>query len=262
MLELNNLEVAYHSAAPVLRGLSLRVPLGAVVALIGPNGAGKTTVLRAITGLLKLQRGRATKGEVLFNGQALLGKHGEDIVRAGIAQVLEGRRIFMNLSVEENLRAGGYRSTGPEVSADLDRFYTRFPALGAHRKQPAARLSGAEQQMLTIARALMARPKLLLLDEPSLGHSPKVIALLEELIRELNGEGLSILLAEQNAAMALDLSHHAYVMEHGKVVLDGSTAILRADRTIQACYLGVGQREAPHSLRDARLYPRKKRWLS
>lgn len=264
MLELVNVEVVYHSVVLVLHGISLRVPEGAIVALLGPNGAGKTTTLRAITGLLDIHNGRITKGTASFCGQQLFGRRVDDIVRTGIAQVMEGRRILAELTVEENLRAGAYvrpRSARRDVDADIRQFYERFPILGQRRRQQAGYLSGGEQQMLAIARALMSRPKLLLLDEPSLGLAPKLVADVAELIREINRDGMSILLVEQNANMALSLASHGYVMENGKIVVDGTADELRADRDIQEFYLGMSQ-SGQRSYRQVKLYRRRKRWLS
>jgi len=261
MLEVANLEVVYHSVVLVLKGVSLRVPEGAIVALLGPNGAGKTTTLRSITGLLDIHNGMITKGRISWSDESLLGLRPDAIVRRGISQVMEGRRILADLTVEENLRAGGYTAGRKQVGEDMARFYERFPILGQRRKQEAGYLSGGEQQMLAIARALMTRPKLLLLDEPSLGLAPKLVAEVAQLIREINEKGVSILLVEQNAAMALELASYGYVMENGKIVLDGETSDLRADKDIQEFYLGVGQ-EGQKSYRSVKLYRRRKRWLS
>jgi branched-chain amino acid transport system ATP-binding protein len=261
MLQVGNLEVVYHSVVLVLKGVSLQVPDGGVVALLGPNGAGKTTVLRAISGLLDIHNGAITKGTVRFGGETLTTRRADAIVRGGIGQVMEGRRILADLTVEENLRAGGYTSDRGRVAEDIERFYQRFPILGERRRQHAGYLSGGEQQMLAIARALMSRPKLLLMDEPSLGLAPKLVLQVAELIREINAEGVGILLVEQNAAMALDLASHGYILENGKVVLDGSAAELRADKDIREFYLGLGQ-TGHRSYREVKHYRRRKRWLS
>jgi branched-chain amino acid transport system ATP-binding protein len=262
-LEVQNLEVVYNSVVLVLKGVSLRVEPGKVVALLGPNGAGKTTAIRAITGLLDLQHGDVTKGAIRFGERDLLGLRGDQVVQLGVAQAMEGRRIFADLTVEENLVAGGYVSPGAAVAQDIERFYTRFPVLGERRNRQAGYLSGGEQQMLAIARALMSRPKLLLLDEPSLGLAPKVVADIAQLIAEINAEGVAILLVEQNAAMALDLAHFGYVMDNGKIVVDGSSEELKQDRDIREFYLGFGGESGGHkSFRDAKIYQRRKRWLS
>ena len=260
-LEVASVEVVYHSVALVLSGVSLTVPDGGIVALLGPNGAGKTTVLRAITGLLAIHDGSVTKGEIRFAGESLLGRRPDAIVRSGIAQVMEGRRVLADLTVEENLRAGAYTSRRVQASEDIERFYARFPVLGERRHRQAGYLSGGEQQMLAIARALVSRPKLLLLDEPSLGLAPKLVAQVAEMIGEIHASGVSILLVEQNAAMALDLAHRGYILENGKVVLDGTADELRGDRDIQEFYLGVGA-EGRRSYRHVKRYRRRKRWLS
>ena len=261
MLDVANLEVVYHSVVLVLRGISLQVPDRGVVALLGPNGAGKTTALRAITGLLDVHHGRITKGRIAWHGEDLTARRPDAIVRGGIAQVLEGRRILADLTVEENLRAGAYGRRGGDVRDDIERFCARFPILGQRRRQAAGYLSGGEQQMLAIARALIAKPRLLLLDEPSLGLAPKLQRDVAALIAEINAEGVAILLVEQNAAMALELAQHGYILENGKIVLDGPTADLRADKDIREFYLGLGQGGA-RSYRQVKLYRRRKRWLS
>ena len=206
LLRVSNLEVVYHSVVLVLQGVSLDVHEGEVVALLGPNGAGKTTTMRAITGLLGIHDGRITKGDVQLDGAGVRGWPAERVVAAGVSQVMEGRRILADLSVEENLRAGGYRCSTVALRRGLHRAYTRFPILAERRKQAAGFLSGGEQQMLAIARALMVEPRLLLMDEPSLGLAPKIVAQVASLIRELNDDGVSVLLVEQNAAVALDLA--------------------------------------------------------
>ncbi|HUH05671.1 MAG TPA: ABC transporter ATP-binding protein [Kofleriaceae bacterium] len=261
LLSVANLEVVYHSVVLVLKGVSLQVPRGGVVALLGPNGAGKTTVLRAITGLLRIHNGAVTKGRVMMDGAPVLGRQPDAIIRAGVAQVMEGRRILAALTVEENLRAGAYTQPRAQVAGDIEKFYARFPILGDRRRQQAGYLSGGEQQMLAIARALMTRPRLLLLDEPSLGLAPKLVDQVGALIREINAEGVAVLLVEQNASMALELADHGYVMENGSIVLDGTAAELRADRDIQEFYLGLG-RAGQRSYRHVKLYRRRKRWLS
>jgi branched-chain amino acid transport system ATP-binding protein len=260
MLKVANLEVVYNSVMLVLKGVSLEVPEGSIVALLGPNGAGKTTLLRSITGLLDIHDGDITKGSVEWNGDKLNDAAADDIVRRGIAQVMEGRRILAELTVEENLRAGGY--TEGDLDADIASFYERFPILGDRRKQSAGYLSGGEQQMLAIARALMSRPDVLLLDEPSLGLAPKIVKQVGDLIRELNDDGMTILLVEQNASLALDLATYGYVMENGKIVIDGTADELAADKDIQEFYLGMGGGEERKSYRDVKHYRRRKRWLS
>jgi len=260
VLEIANLEVVYHSVVLVLKEVSLTVPDGRIVALLGPNGAGKTTTLRALTGLLPIHDGRVTKGAIRYNGDELRGRGTEAIVRQGVVQVMEGRRIFPDLTVEENLRAGAHTVRGA-LGPRLKEFYEQFPVLGQRRHRLAGYLSGGEQQMLAIARALVSQPKLLLLDEPSLGLAPQVQAEVASLIRRINASGVSILLVEQNAAMALDLASHGYVMENGRIVLEGSSAELAQDEDIQEFYLGAGG-GGQKGYRDVKLYRRRKRWLS
>ncbi len=258
MLDIANIEVVYNGVMLVLQGVSLQVPDGAVVALLGPNGAGKTTLLRAITGLLDLHDGEVTKGDIAWRGQSVLQRPASDIVKSGISQVMEGRRVLAELTVEENLRAGAYTRTG-DVSEDIDGFCARFPILGQRRNKPAGYLSGGEQQMLAIARALMAKPALLVLDEPSLGLAPRIVEQVAELVTVINATGVSVLLVEQNARVALELASHAYVIENGRVVLDGTSEELQNDRDVREFYLGGGVRT---NYRDVKLYRRRKRWLS
>jgi len=261
LLEVANLETVYHSVVRVLHGVSFEVPEGGIVALLGPNGAGKTTTLRAITGLLDIHNGEVTKGIIRFEGRSLVGLRPDQVVARGIAQVMEGRRILAELTVDENLRAGAWSADRSQVREDLERAFERFPVLGQRRRQAAGYLSGGEQQMLAIARALMSRPKLLLMDEPSLGLAPKVVGDVARLIREINEEGVSILLVEQNAALALALAERAAVLETGKVVLEGTSEELLEDQDIREFYLAVGG-EGRRSFRDVKHYRRRKRWLS
>ncbi len=260
-LEVTSLEVVYHDVVRVLRGISLTLPAGGLVALLGPNGAGKTTTLRAISGLLDLHDGRIPKGRVRLEGHHVTDLPAEARVARGLAQVLEGRRIFAELTVEENLRAGGWSRSAADLARDIEGFYERFPILGARRHQPAGLLSGGEQQMLAIARALVSRPRVLLLDEPSLGLAPKLVAQVADLIRDIRADGVSILLVEQNARVALALADHAYVLETGRVVLEGPSAELVQDRDVREFYLGHGQ-EGRRSFREVKHYRRRKRWLS
>jgi branched-chain amino acid transport system ATP-binding protein len=275
MLAVENLEVVYDDVLLVLKGVSLTVPDGAVVALLGANGAGKTTVLRAVTGLLGLHRGEITKGRIELDGRRLDHLDAPQIVRAGIGQVMEGRRIFAELSVEENLRVGGYpihRGTpsgfpGPlrkpkQLAEGLDRVYGLFPLLAERRKQVAGYLSGGEQQMLAIGRALMTSPRYLLLDEPSLGLAPLVVAQIRELLLTINRQGTAVLLVEQNASMALSIAGHGYVMEVGKLVLDKPAAVLAEDEDVREFYLGLHKGGHARSFRDVKHYRRRKRWLS
>ena len=260
VLALSDVEVVYHQVMLVLRGVSLVVPPGRIVALLGPNGAGKTTTLRAITGLLGLHDGTRTKGQVLLDGEDLGALAPERIVGRGVAQVMEGRRVFAELSVAENLRAGGWSLGRGALSDALDEAYDRFPVLAERRQQPAGYLSGGEQQMLAIARALMSRPRLLLLDEPSLGLAPRIVHQVADLIRQVNASGVAVLLVEQNAAVALDLADHASLMENGRIVLEGPAEDLKQDPDVQEFYLGAGTGQA--SYRDVKRYRRRKRWLS
>ena len=260
MLSVRNLEVVYNDVALVLRGVSLDVRQGSIVALLGANGAGKTTLLRAITGLLKVHRGEVTKGSVELEGERIDGRDPAAIVRRGIAQVMEGRRVFAELTVEENLRAGAFtRRSKQEIREAHDRVMDLFPRLGERRRSTAGYLSGGEQQMLAIGRALMANPRVLLLDEPSLGLAPRLVEGIRDIIGQLNRQGTSVLLVEQNAAMALAIADHGYVMETGKVVKDGPAKELLADRDIQEFYLGVGE-AGRRSFRDVKSYRRRKRW--
>jgi branched-chain amino acid transport system ATP-binding protein len=260
MLRVSGLEVVYHSVARVVSGISLDVPDGQIVALLGPNGAGKTTVLRAITGLLPIHDGRITKGTIGLDATRLDGLAPEKIVRHGLVQVMEGRRIFIELTVEENLLAGTY-GRKDDWRADLEAMYAQFPRLAERRKQTAGLLSGGEQQMLAIGRALLAKPKVLLLDEPSLGLSPKLTEEVGRLIAGIRDRGVSVLLVEQNAQMALALASHGYILENGKVVLDGTAAELREDPDVREFYLGMGG-AGRKNYRDVKRYARRKRWLS
>ncbi len=263
LLHVNNLEVVYHHTVQVLKGLSLSVPEGAVVALLGSNGAGKTTTLKAISGLLPLEDGQIVDGEIAFRGTSIAGELPHRIARNGLFQVMEGRRIFEHLTVEENLEAASYARPGRvDMGQALTKVFGYFPRLRERRRQLGGYLSGGEQQMLAIGRALVARPALLLLDEPSLGLSPLLVQEIFRIVAAINrDEKVSILLVEQNARMALGIASHAYILEGGKVVLDGPAARLREDRDVQEFYLGHrgGGRQ---SYRDVKHYKRRKRWLS
>ena len=261
LLAVRNLEVVYSDVILVLRGVSLAVPVRSIVALLGANGAGKTTLLRAITGLLPIQRGRVTKGSVEVDGATISGAPAPAIVRMGLAQVMEGRRLFVELTVEENLRVGGFTRDSAAAKESLERIYTLFPRLAERRKAISGFLSGGEQQMVAIGRALMSAPRLLLLDEPSLGLAPRIVEQVREIIQAVHASGTSVLLVEQNAAMALSVAQYGYVLEHGKVVRDGTAAELSEDQDVRESYLGGhvggGQRR---SFRDVKTYRRKKRW--
>jgi len=263
VLEINNIEVIYNKAVQVLRGLSLSVPQGQIVALLGSNGAGKTTTLRAVSNLLALEDGEMTQGSVTFAGRATRHMRPHQLVRAGLFHVMEGRHVFEDLTVEENLIAATYALTGRRAaSADFDLVYEYFPRLFERRRGLAGYLSGGEQQMLAIGRALIAQPVLMLLDEPSLGLSPLLVENIFGIIARINAEqGVSMLLVEQNASVALAVAHTGYIMETGKVVIDGPAEKLAADPDVREFYLGMGGGETK-SFRDAKHYKRRKRWLS
>ena len=262
MLVLNNIEVMYSDVVLVLKGLSLHVGDGQIVALLGSNGAGKSTTLKAISGLLKPEDGEVTDGEILFDDQPLTKLDAAAIVRRGIFQVMEGRRIFEHLTVEENLRAGAYTRRGP-ITDDLALVYSYFPRLQERRTQTAGFLSGGEQQMLAIGRALMARPRLMMLDEPSLGLAPLLVQEIFQIIKRINQEqGTTILLVEQNARLALEVADYAYIMENGRVVLEGTPATLRENADVREFYLGLSAVGTRKSYRQVKHYKRRKRWLS
>ncbi|MBY0334552.1 MAG: ABC transporter ATP-binding protein [Acetobacteraceae bacterium] len=261
MLAVNNIEVVYNDVILVLRGLSLAVPKGRIVALLGANGAGKSTTLKAISGLLKTEDGAVTRGEIRFAGARIDGTDPHLIVRRGIFQVMEGRRIIADMTCLENLRLGAFtRSDGAGVKRDIEMVYGYFPRL-KERTGLAGYLSGGEQQMLAIGRALMARPQLILMDEPSMGLSPLLVKEVFGIIRRLNQDlGITILLVEQNARMALSVASHGYVMEQGKVVLDGGAEALAGNEDVKEFYLG-GHGAERRSFKNLKSYKRRKRWL-
>ncbi|HEY5663013.1 MAG TPA: ABC transporter ATP-binding protein [Ilumatobacter sp.] len=262
MLEVANLEVVYNEVILVLRGLSIEIPDGQIVALLGSNGAGKTTTARAITGLLDVHEGKITKGSVTWGGKSLPHNDPSGIVRSGISQVMEGRRIFGELSVDENLITGAFTNRANEKQ-NYDRVMSLFPRLHERRNQTAGLLSGGEQQMLAIGRALMAEPKLLILDEPSLGLAPKLVEQVRDVIVEINQQGTSVLLIEQNAMMALSIASYGYILETGKVVMDGDAKKLLADDDVKEFYLGLhGDEGEKKSFKDVKHYKRRKRWAS
>lgn len=265
MLKLTNVEVVYSDVVLVLRGVSLEVPEGKIVALLGANGAGKTTTLRAISGLLRTQEGKVTRGSIEFAGQRIQHLPPEEIVRLGIVQVMEGRRLFRHLTVEENLVIGAVgrsRNGAGSVAQDLERVYTYFPRLRDLRRRTSGFLSGGEQQMLVIGRALMAHPRLMMLDEPSLGLAPLIVDEIFSIVRQIRQEsGVSILLVEQNARIALDVADYAYIMENGRVVLDGPSEQLAQNEDVKEFYLGLTQLGERKSYRDVKHYRRRKRWL-
>jgi branched-chain amino acid transport system ATP-binding protein len=252
LLKVEGVEVRYQDVIVALRGASFSVPEGSIVALLGANGAGKTTLLRAVTGLLPVHRGRVSAGSITFDGERIDALPAAAIVRRGVAQVMEGRRIFAELTVDENLRCGGFTVRDKrQFRASYDRVMALFPQLAERRSQTAGYFSGGEQQMLAIARALMASPRLLLLDEPSLGLAPRVVARIRDLVVEINTSGTTVLLVEQNAAMALSVAHHAVVFETGRVAQRGTAGELRADDHVKDLYLGVGA-SGRRSYREAR----------
>ena len=264
LLSVNNIEVIYDHVILVLKGVSLRVPAGGIVALLGANGAGKSTTLKAISGLLRTERGDVTKGTIEFQGQPIHRKDPAEVVKRGIVQVMEGRHVFEHLTVEENLLTGAYtRKNGHSITGDLELVYRYFPRLAERREVRAGYVSGGEQQMVAIGRALMARPRLMLLDEPSMGLAPMLVQEIFEIVRRMNREeGVAVLLAEQNATMALRFAQYGYVMENGRIVLDGDARTIGENEDIKEFYLGlsgVGQRK---SYRDVKHYRRRKRWLS
>ncbi|MBM3129335.1 MAG: ABC transporter ATP-binding protein [Chloroflexi bacterium] len=262
MLKLNNIEVVYSDVILVLRGVSLEVGDGQIVALLGANGAGKTTTLKSISGLLRTELGQVTRGNIEFNGARLDRLLPEQIVRHGIIQVLEGRRLFAHLTVEENLIAGTLAHGNGRTKTDVEMVYTYFPRLRDLRRRVSGYLSGGEQQMVVIGRALMAHPKLMLLDEPSLGLAPLIVREIFEVIQKINQqEKTAILLVEQIAQAALAIAHHGYVMETGRIVLDGPADKLRENEDIKEFYLGLTQLGERKSYREVKHYKRRKRWL-
>jgi branched-chain amino acid transport system ATP-binding protein len=264
MLRLNNIEVIYSDVILVLKGVSLEVPEGKIVALLGANGAGKTTTLKAISGVLRTELGEVTDGSIEFDGLRIDKMDPEEIVRLGIVQVMEGRRLFEHLTVEENLLVGAYaRDDAHGILADLEKVYGYFPKLQEMRKRTSGYLSGGERQMLVMGRALMARPKVMLLDEPSLGLSPLLVKEIFKLIEDINKkEGVSILLVEQNARKALGLSDYGYVMENGRIVLDGPSQKLKENEDIKEFYLGLSELGSRKSYKEVKHYKRRKRWLA
>ena len=264
LLEINNIEVIYNHVILVLKGVSLTVPKGGITALLGGNGAGKSTTLKSISGLLKSERGEITKGSVVYRGENLAGKDPADLVKAGVIQVMEGRHCFEHLTVEENLLTGSYTRTDGRgaIAADLDMVYEYFPRLKTRRKSQAGYTSGGEQQMVAIGRAMMARPETILLDEPSMGLAPQLVEQIFEIVKRLNEEqGVTFLLAEQNTNVALRYAHTGYILENGRVVMDGSAKALRENPDVAEFYLGVSDK-GRKSFRDVRSYRRRKRWLA
>ncbi|UYN94091.1 MAG: ABC transporter ATP-binding protein [Enhydrobacter sp.] len=264
MLAINNIEVVYDRVILVLKGVSIDVGEGAITTLLGANGAGKTTTLKAISGVLRSERGEVTKGTIQLGEQRIDGLRAHDVMRLGLAQVFEGRRVFEHLTTEENLIAGGHvqRDLGA-VKQGIELVYSYFPRLRERRHQLSGYLSGGEQQMLAIGRALMSRPKVVLLDEPSLGLAPMLVEEIFGIVgRLVKQENLSVLLVEQNATMALAVADHGYVMENGRIVLEGPAEKLRNNSDIKEFYLGLNEGGARKSYHDTKHYKRRKRWLS
>ena len=260
MLSARNLEVVYDDVVLALRGVSLAVPDGQIVALLGSNGAGKTTLLRALTGLLKIHDGEVTKGSVTLDDTSLTRSRPEQVVSRGVRQVLEGRRVFVELSVEDNLKVGAHTARA-NLKQNLERVFTLFPILADRRGMTAGFLSGGEQQMLAMGRAMMSDPRYLLLDEPSLGLAPLLVEQVREVIVEINRTGTGVLLVEQNATMALSIATHGYVMETGRIVMDKPAAALLEDDDVREFYLGLHPGEdGRKSFREIKHYRRKKRW--
>ncbi|MFO7263775.1 MAG: ABC transporter ATP-binding protein [Bacillaceae bacterium G1] len=263
MLSLNNVEVMYDKVILVLKGMSLFVPEGKIVALLGSNGAGKSTTLKAISGLLKSENGEVTDGTIQFQGETISGMDAEEIVRRGIFQVMEGRRVFVHLTVEENLLAGAYtRKDRGNIRSDMERVYHYFPKLKMLRNRISGYLSGGEQQMLAIGRAMMAKPRLILLDEPSLGLAPLLVKEIFSIIKRINvEEGTTFLVVEQNANIALSVADYGYIMENGRIVFEGTSEQLKSNADVREFYLGMSE-QGKKSYRDVKHYKRRKRWLS
>jgi branched-chain amino acid transport system ATP-binding protein len=264
ILAVNNIEVVYDHVILVLKGVSLSVPKGEIVALLGANGAGKSTTLKAISNLLSAERGEVTKGSIVFDGGEVHALTPNELVRRGCIQVMEGRHCFGHLSVEENLLTGAYtrRDGRAAIRGDLDLVYSYFPRLKERRGSTAGYISGGEQQMCAIGRALMSRPKMILLDEPSMGLAPQLVEEIFEIVGDLNAkEGVSFLLAEQNTNMALKYARHGYVLENGRVVLDGEAEALRENEDVKEFYLGIAEGRRK-SFREGKHYRRRKRWLA
>ena len=264
ILSVNNIEVIYNHVILVLKGVSLTVPSGGIVAILGANGAGKTTTLKAISNLLQAERGDVTKGSIIFNDDEVQSLSPNELVRRGCIQVMEGRRCFGHLTVEDNLLSGSYtrRDGNAAIKQDLEMVYDYFPRLRERRNSQAGYTSGGEQQMTAIGRALMSKPKMILLDDPSMGLAPQLQEEIFEIVRKLNEqEGVSFLLAEQNTNIALRYATYGYILESGRIVLDGNAAELRENEDVKEFYLGVGG-EGRKSFRDVKHYKRRKRWLA
>ena len=264
ILAVNNIEVIYDHVILVLKGVSLNVPRSGITALLGANGAGKTTTLKAISNLLRAERGEVTKGNIVFEGEQVQALSPNELVRRGCIQVMEGRHCFGHLSIEDNLLTGAFtrRDSNAAIREDLDLVYQYFPRLKVRRQSQAGYTSGGEQQMTAIGRALMSRPKMILLDEPSMGLAPQLVEEIFEIVKKLNEEqGVSFLLAEQNTNIALRYAKYGYILESGRIVLDGEAQALRENEDVKEFYLGVGG-EGRRSFKDVKHYKRRKRWLA
>jgi branched-chain amino acid transport system ATP-binding protein len=264
ILAIKSIEVIYDHVILVLKGVSLEVPQGGIVAILGANGAGKSTTLKSISNLIRSERGEVTKGSIEFSGERVDGLTPNDLVRRGCIQVMEGRHCFGHLTVEENLLTGAFTRTDGRgaVAADLEMVYGYFPRLKERRGSLAGYISGGEQQMTAIGRALMSRPKMVLLDEPSMGLAPQLVEEIFEIVKRLNAEqGVSVLLAEQNTNMALKYATYGYILENGRVVMDGEAKALRENEDVREFYLGIGGLDRK-SFRDVKSYKRRKRWLA
>jgi branched-chain amino acid transport system ATP-binding protein len=264
LLRVNNIEVIYDHVILVLKGVSLVVPQGSIVALLGANGAGKSTTLKAISNLLRAERGEVTKGSIEFGGARVDRLSPSELVRRGVVQVMEGRHCFAHLTVEENLLTGAFTRGGDRagIAADLDKVYSYFPRLKQRRTSQAGYTSGGEQQMTALGRALMARPSMILLDEPSMGLAPQIVEEIFAIVADLNRkEQVSFLLAEQNTMVALRFAHYGYILENGRVVMDGAAAALADNEDVKEFYLGLSS-SGRRSFRDAKHYRRRKRWLA
>ena len=262
MMSVNNIEVIYDHVILVLKGVSLSVPEGGIVALLGGNGAGKTTTLKAISNLLRAERGDVTKGTIELLGERIDSLSPNDLVKRGVIQVMEGRHCFEHLTIEENLLTGAYTRSDAAVRDDLEKVYTYFPRLRERRRSQAGYTSGGEQQMCAIGRALMSRPRMILLDEPSMGLAPQLVEQIFETVKELNEkEGVTFLLAEQNTNVALRYARYGYILESGRIVLDGDAEMLRNNEDVKEFYLGLSK-AGRKSFRDVKHYKRRKRWLS
>jgi branched-chain amino acid transport system ATP-binding protein len=264
ILSLNNIEVIYDHVILVLKGVSLQVPRKGIVAILGANGAGKTTTLKAISNLLKAERGEVTKGSITFEGERVDKMSPNELVRRGCIQVMEGRHCFGHLSIEENLLTGAFtrRDGNAAIKRDLEKIYELFPRLKQRRNSQAGYTSGGEQQMCAVGRAMMSKPKMILLDEPSMGLAPQIVEEIFEIVRRLNTEeGVSFLVAEQNTNMALRYATYGYIMETGRIVMDGEARMLRENEDVKEFYLGVSEGDKK-SFREVKSYKRRKRWLS